>query len=306
MCGCNYQQPLKTCNVMSNTSIDQIKILFDDILKHQLAQDTWHWLSASVKDSNATAETFTRIPRKTGKSLVKLSAPDEQSLRELNNATMHDWTVDRLARVWLLMNLEEKDKTKYIRQTETLFAGAEVSELVALYTALPYLSFPEHWMAQCAEGIRSNISDVLQAIMCNNPYPAKWLDERAWNQMVLKAFFTDKPIHLIIGLDERANRELANALSYYAHERWAASRTVNPQLWRCVGKFIDEKLFPDIERIAASENSLEREAAALACNDSSYQPAKELLNQFPGSKQSITAGQLTWGTLAEKISTNKN
>lgn len=289
---------------MISTSIDQTKLLFSTILKHNLAEDTWHWLSSSITDSNATAATFTRIPRKTGKTLVELSGDEEQSLLKLKNSSMHGWTVDRLARVWLLMNVAEKDKAKYIQQIETLFTGAEVNELIALYTAMPYLSFPEHWKTQCAEGIRSNIGDVLQAIMCDNPYPAAWLDERAWNQMVLKAFFTDKPIHLIIGLDERANRELANALSYYAHERWAASRTVNPQLWRCVGKFIDEKLFADIEKIAASENSLEREAAALACNDSLYQPAKELLDKFPGAKQSIMAKQLTWSTLAARISTN--
>ena len=288
---------------MINTSIEQIKVLFEVILKNNLTQDVWNWLSASVNDSSATAATFTRIPRKTGKLLVKLSGEESQSLRELNSS-MHGWTVDRLARVWLLMNLQEKDKAKYIQQIEPLFTGAEVNELVALYTALPYLSFPEHWKAKCAEGIRSNIGDVLQAIMCNNAYPATWLEESAWNQMVLKAFFTEKPVHLITGLDERANRELANALSYYAHERWAASRTVNPQLWRCVGKFIDEQLFPDIQKIAASENSFERDAAALACNDSSYQPAKELLDQLPASKQSIIAGQLTWSTLAEKITAN--
>ncbi|GAA4340928.1 hypothetical protein GCM10023184_38970 [Flaviaesturariibacter amylovorans] len=130
---------------------------------------------------------------------------------------------------------------------------------------------------RCAEGIRSNIGDVLQAIMCNNPYPSENLEEAAWNQMVLKAFFTEKPVEQIIGLDERANRELAKILSDYAHERWAAHRPVNPLLWRCVGPFIDEKIFPDIEKIARSEQPLEREAALLACSRSNYAPAQALL-----------------------------
>lgn len=276
-------------------------MLFEEILKNNLTADIWLWLSTSANDNKATASIFTRIPRKTGKNLIKLPAEEQQSLPGLN-----DWTIDRLARVWLLMHIDHSDRPTYIRQVEMLFEGAEVNELVALYTALPYLPYPEHWTAKCAEGIRSNIGDVLQAIMCNNAYPAAWLDESAWNQLVLKAFFTEKPVHLITGLDERANRELAGALSYYAHERWAASRTVNPQLWRCVGKFIDEQIFPDIERLSVSPDPFEREAAALACNDSSYPPAKDLLGRLPELKRAIDGGGLTWNTFAEKVSANKN
>ena len=229
--------------------------MFESLLKNHLTGDIWQWLSAAVKDSGAITATFTRIPRKIGKASITLTGDNRYTPDKLSESGVKNWTVDKLARVWLLMTFEEKDESAYINQVETLFEGAEVNELVALYTALPYLSFPEHWATKCTEGIRSNIGDVLQAIMCNNPYPAAWLTESAWNQMVLKAFFTEKPINLVIGLDDRANSELAKALSYYAHERWAAARTVNPQLWRCVGPFIDEQIFPDIIKISASENS---------------------------------------------------
>ena len=102
-------------------------------------------------------------------------------------------------------------------------------------------------------------------------------------------------------MDERANGELANILSDYAHERWAAGRTINPLLWRCVGKFINASIFPDIQRISISENELEREAAALACYDSNYDPAKKLLDTMPSIKSAIEKGELTWQTFAQKI-----
>jgi hypothetical protein len=121
--------------------------------------------------------------------------------------------------------------------------------------------------------------------------------------MVLKAFFTEKKVEEIVGLDERANPELANILSDYAHERWAAHRSVNPQLWRCVGKFMAEKNFTDIERLFKSEDKTENEAAALACSDSSYAPAKLLLNENEPLKQAIETGHLTWNTLAQKMVT---
>jgi hypothetical protein len=159
--------------------------------------------------------------------------------------------------------------------------AAEMNEQVALYSALPVLAYPEQWQRRCAEGIRSNIGMVLEAIMCNNPYPSETLEQAPWNQMVLKAFFTEKPIHQIIGLDERANKELAHILSNYAHERWAAHRSVPPMLWRCVAGFVDEEIFPDIERLASSQNEWEQKAALLVCRQSNYPAAKELLNSHP-------------------------
>jgi hypothetical protein len=178
-----------------------------------------------------------------------------------------------------------------------------MSEQVALYSALPVLAFPELWRGRCAEGIRSNIADVLKAIMCNNPYPSENLDEPAWNQLVMKAIFTEKPIEQIISLDERANQNLANILSDYAHERWAAHRAVHPLLWRCVGTFVNERIFPDIKRIAYSEHETEREAAVLACKQSTYPPAQELIENNT-ILQTIAKSGMTWTDLAKKLERN--
>ena len=173
-----------------------------------------------------------------------------------------------------------------------------MNEQVALYSALPVLHFPEAWRHRCTEGIRSNIGTVLEAIMCHNVYPSQYLEEAAWNQLVLKAFFTEKPVHQIIGLDARANKELAYILSDYAHERWAAGRSVHPQLWRCVAPFVDDKLFEDIVHLAQSKNETEREAAALVCQQSNYQPCKALLQQ--ANLQPIAHQHLSWQNIAER------
>jgi hypothetical protein len=273
------------------------------IIRQHVSEDVWQWMhekaSSSLPVHFNTA--FVVMPRKTGKQVIHVTEEQEAQIEEGRPGfKVQSWTTDRLARVWLLLQLDEADKETYFRTIENLFLAAEMHELVALYSALPVLAYPEVWASRCAEGIRSNIGIVLEAIMCNNPYPSENLGEAAWNQLVLKAFFTEKPIHQIIGLDTRANPELANILSDYAHERWAAHRPVNPQLWRCVGQYIDDNIFPDIKRIAASENTIEREAAALACRDSNYLPAKELLDQNSDLKAAIEAGELTWISLAEK------
>jgi hypothetical protein len=195
------------------------------------------------------------------------------------------------------LQLDPTGREQYLKSIENLFLAAEMNELVALYSALPVLAYPEMWIKRCAEGIRSNIGDVLQAIMYDNPYPAKYLPEAAWNQLVLKAFFTEKSIPRIMGLDQRSNRELANILSDYAHERWAAHRPVHPQLWRFMSGHLDEKIFPDIQKIATSENISEKQAAALVCYQSNYPPAKKILDQLPDLQTAIKNGRLTWASV---------
>jgi hypothetical protein len=119
-----------------------------------------------------------------------------------------------------------EDKTAYVKTITELFRAAEMNELVALYSALPVLAYPEAWQFQATEGIRNNIADVQSAIMLHNPYPADQFDEAAWNQLILKAFFTDKDITQIIGWQERKNARLAQTLADYAAERRAAGRSL--------------------------------------------------------------------------------
>jgi hypothetical protein len=276
----------------------------DEIIQQHVEPSVWSWLEQNkVLNSDAKLNTaFAKIPRKVGKAIITIRKEQEADIAAIRPGFfINGWTIDRLCRVWLLLRLDSSEQVAYISRIDALFLAAEMNELVALYSALPVLAYPQHWRKRCAEGIRSNIGDVLLAIMCHNPYPSEQLDNAAWNQMVLKAFFTEKPVHQISGLDERANKELAKILSDYAHERWAAHRSVNPLLWRCVSCFIDETLYPDIAKVAASENPLEREAALLACRKSSYLPAKELLQQtFP---QPLTDEAISWDRIAERAIT---
>ncbi|HRQ50289.1 MAG TPA: EboA domain-containing protein, partial [Agriterribacter sp.] len=225
-----------------------LSALLSAVVKQNAAPAVWNWLNENVAPggSRSLGIAFVSVPRRTGKAVVSVTGEQATAIHEAGaGATLDGWTLDRLCRVWLLANADRTDENKYIQTVEQLFLTAEVNELVALYSALPVLAYPERWVKRCAEGIRSNIGAALEAIMCNNPYPAAYLDEPAWNQLVLKAFFTEKPVEQIIGIDARANADLAKTLSDYAHERWAARRPVNPQIWRCTGKFINADIFPD-------------------------------------------------------------
>lgn len=302
----------KAVVIMFVYDFDKLSTCLYNIICTNLPPEVVQWLSARPplirgdKDNKQFNAAFAAMPRHTGKDQITLSEARNKELQVLRPGfSVSSWSVDRLSRVWLVLQLDASEKDKYVRAIEQLFTVGEMNEQVALYSALPLLAYPEAWRKRCAEGIRSNIGTVLESIMCNNPYPSEQLDEPAWNQMVLKAIFTEKPVNNIIGLDERANQDLANTLSDYAHERWAAHRAVHPLLWRNVGKFINERIFQDIERLVVSENVLEREAGALTCAASSYKPARELLIRNTVLKNGIEEGRVTWDTLSEKIENAK-
>ncbi len=275
--------------------MEAIKKVIKEITRANAAPDVVEWL----EEERLLNTTFVLIPRKTGKAVVNISPEQTERLDAIiPGFSVDGWGIDRLARAYLLLNLDATDQAEYFRKIENLFLAAEMSELVALYSALPLLAYPEIWVKRCSEGVRSNIGSVLEAIMYHNPYPAQNLDQNAWNQLVLKAFFTDKEIGKIPGIDSRANKDLAYIISDYIHERRAAKREINPNLWRLVGKFIDDKLFEDIKRLFDEGNLIDRKAGALAISQSNYQPAKALLNKYPELVTAIENKSLTWDTLS--------
>lgn len=219
----------------------QLNDLFQKTIQQNLVEESWSWLANKVeliKGEDKTLQlnlSFSQLPRKLGKEIITVQSEDASSLTLLlPGFSWEAWTIDRLARVWLLMQLPDQNKEAYLKKINNLFVASEMNELIALYSALPFLSYPEEWVGRCEEGIRSNIGTVLEAIMYHNPYPYTMLSEGAWNQMILKAFFTDKDVKQITGLEERANQALVNTLNDYVQERLAAHRTVHPEIYQLI------------------------------------------------------------------------
>jgi hypothetical protein len=168
------------------------------------------------------------------------------------------------------------------------------------------MPFQPEMMERAIEGLRTNISSVFDAVALNNPYPSQYFDERAWNQMVLKAVFMQRPLYQIQNSDKRANAELAKILVDFAHERWAAGRTVMPELWRFVGPFINSDNLADIQKVLDSGDPLQQKAALLACNSSDFEPAKKLLEQHPDIRNAMTKGEISWELIGDEFQANKS
>lgn len=216
----------------------------EGIIKRNLDSDAFLWLQNKVRliqseeKSTQLNLTFSHLPRLTGKKIVELQPGEQEKIdQQLPGFTITGWTIDKLCRVWLLTQVPAGDKESYVKKINGLFAAAEMNEQIALYAALPVFFYPEEWIARCEEGIRSNIGTVLEAIMYHNPYPATYLHEAAWNQLILKAFFTEKDVNNITGLNERVNRSLTDTLNDYVMERSAAHRDVNPEIYKLIEQY---------------------------------------------------------------------
>lgn len=221
---------------MKNDCKTRLIAIVLSMLSANLKKSEWSWFLKEVEIIKTKPDhlyvSFVAINRIIEKRLIFLKQAEKQPLNQLipafNEAT---WDVHRLARLALLLSVEKQNSGEYVALIERLFQYADVNEQVSLYSALPLLEYPDQWKWRCAEGIRSNIGAVLEAIMYENPYPANYLDDPAWNQLVLKAFFTDKELSRIVGLDRRMNPALVASLLDYAKERTSAGRTVDPALW---------------------------------------------------------------------------
>lgn len=274
------------------------KAIWEVVLYHTSDAETLWLLSKGNAPALELMTAFVATPRFITKKAVHPTTEQQNELDRLSPGFRIDgWSLIRLSRVWLLTKLDDSDKASYIKNIETLFDTAEMNELVALYSALPVLAYPEQWLFRATDAVRSNMGFVFDAIAIQNPYPRRYFNELAWNQLILKGIFNDKPIHLIQGLAEKVNEKLAVTLSDFAHERWAAGRRVPPQVWRLIVGFVNNAFLEDLKHLFASSDPADQQAAALVCAETSFPPAHELLHLYPELENGIRSQRISWNHL---------
>lgn len=285
-------------------NISQIKALLYEWLTRQVSAEQRSWLDNKLEQFTRQGAdrllfmAFGSIPRYTGKADLELRPGDLEAANAARAGwDPSQWSLDQAGRALLLLSLPAKDSHNYYTTLEKLFNAADVSEQVALYQSLPLLPHPELFVARAAEGLRTNMGAVFNAVALCNPFPGDYFEPLAWNQMILKAVFVGSPLHLIQQLDQRANADLARMLSDYAHERWAAGRDVTPELWRLIGPFLNDQLLADVEKALDAPSKPQKLAAALACAQSSFPAAQEKLQLYPNAQSEIES--LDWDRFSQ-------
>lgn len=173
------------------------------------------------------------------------------------------WSKQDLARILLMIALDKSINESILR---SFFEVAEMKEQVALYKGLFFLENAKVFSTQVAEGIRTNMANVFDAIASGNPFAYTYLNEDAWNQLILKSFFMDRTLYTVQYIDEGKNEKLAHMLQDYVLERWAANRQISPEIWRMINGYLRE----DIKAILLKRDfkNIEKEAIDAVLNKS--------------------------------------
>ena len=235
---------------------------------------------------------------------VKFTASKPISFDDLGNDNSryfnaHKANILQVARIYLLSEVLSQDIEFYTPKVANIIQVADTGELETFLKYLVLLPNPEAYKQTAVEALRTNIAIIFDAISLNNPYPAKYFNDQQWNQMYLKAAFMERDLSEIESVDERANEDLTRIISDYAHERWAASRKIDPMFWRPVSKFLNEELLNDMNVLLESEDVIENKSGALCCYYSENDKAMALLNNKPELKHKVADGQISWNTIKQ-------
>lgn len=174
------------------------------------------------------------------------------------------WNLLELLRAALVLARPDLERQSFAEDFEALFRFADEGETCALYRVLPLLPAGERFVARAAEGCRTNMLTVFEAIALESPYPVTHFDDTAWHQLVVKALFLDLPVYRIVGLDQRLTEELTRMALDWADERASAGRQLYLGLWLCLGPHYPARVAALVRGYWSSADARERQAMALA------------------------------------------
>ena len=130
----------------------------------------------------------------------------------------------------LLFALERLPADEHVEFVDNLFMHGDSREQEALLRALSILPDQGRFLLTAVEACRANVQTVFEAIACENSYPGCYFPESNFNQMVLKAIYTDVSLQRVVGLPDRISPTLKGMASDHIKERTAAGRPVHEDI----------------------------------------------------------------------------
>jgi hypothetical protein len=202
----------------------------ETILTSRLPEDAASWFRQAVHKVRAKGEAtdaflimWSGAGRRLGQAGLRSPTEEEKRLPFFPEG----WGADEFGRTLLLQGaLAARLPEAHAALVNELYSTGDLRERQAVMRALPHLPAPERFVAVAIEAVRNNAVSVIEAIACENPFPARQFPDEAFNQMVLKCLSCDVPLQRIHDLSRRVTPELRRMVEAYASERRAANRPV--------------------------------------------------------------------------------
>jgi len=169
--------------------------------------------------------------RRLGDASVVLEEAERAAIERAGLRAPAGWRLCDVGRSYLLLRvLDAAASDQHEAFVAGLFKQSDNREREALLKTLCMLPEPVRFLATAVDACRSHVQSVFEAIACENRYPAEYFPDAAFNQMVLKSFFTGVSVNRIVDLSRRVTPELSRMALDYASERTAAGRPVPKDL----------------------------------------------------------------------------
>jgi hypothetical protein len=209
------------------------------LVSRRAAPDATAWFIAQY--DRLVPASFTTVYAATGRRLGTTPfEPAADEAAELERSSLPvplGWPLSAVGRAALLAKAcGELTPAEHAAFVARVFKTGDNAERAALLRALQLLPEPERFVETAMDACRSSVQSVFEAIACENPYPARFFPDLNFNQLVLKAFFTEVPVRRIVGLEQRRTDDLVRMAEGYASERRAAGRSIPRDLHVVTGK----------------------------------------------------------------------
>jgi hypothetical protein len=241
---------------------------FNNILAERLNKKSYDFLLQTQEEiKNQVAEVrFTAfislVSRFVARQPLALSISESAKARAIMPGwNIENWSLLEAARVSFILARTDLLSATFVEAYNKWFSYADEGELCAYYRAIPLIPEPQRLVWRAAEGCRTNMKTIFMAVACDSPFPHTHFDDVAWNQLVVKALFTEVPLARIHGIDKRLSTELTLMVLDYMDERKSAGRDIPVDAWLCISMTTDARF--DKAVTIALQSSFKQQAAAV-------------------------------------------
>ena len=198
---------------------------------------------------------FASLPRRAGRALLDVGITD------LGNGLVDLGTFRRCDLMAADLLSHRKDQKTDVQK---LYEQGDGEERRMIFRSLPFLDDPALQEHLLLEAHRSNDEILFDAALLDTSLPARLLSEDAYNGLVLKAAFMERPVARLLQVESRVNQNLSAMLLDFMEEREAAGRPVWAGTLPLVARSPDPRLSAAIERESQASSEARRDAARCA------------------------------------------
>ncbi|MGI9277729.1 MAG: EboA domain-containing protein [Endozoicomonas sp.] len=143
----------------------------------------------------------------------------------VTSINQQSWHIDEASRLILLIKtLNTAPENKRSEVLSNVYRQSDETEKQVIAKGLTIIDDGESVNLALAIGRTNNI-ELFSALALSNPYPARYYNDREFNQLILKALFMELDLRKTVGLQTRLNPSLSLLSLDLLKERLAADRS---------------------------------------------------------------------------------